>query len=161
MQSGDAKALTLRPTQLSSAASAAGSALVAITTGPSANATANASIPPSQREDATFTGGAMAGVGVGVGVPLLITIGVLSWLLFREKRKNSISHKQGRADVVKGSLDHMTAEKASAHEYSSHSAQPLASEVRQIQAVPIAGPLFNAAEMSVESGLQELEARRG
>lgn len=160
MRSSDASALKLRPTQLSSAASAAGSALVAITTGPSPNTTANAPIPTSQREDGTFTGGAITSVGVGIGVPLLITIGVLSWLLLREKKKNSIVHNKGYAHVVKGSFNHMTTEKASTHGYSSHSAQPLASEVTHIHAAPLAGPPLNAAEMSVESGLQELEAKR-
>ncbi|KAM0723776.1 hypothetical protein Q7P37_000766 [Cladosporium fusiforme] len=106
MPSSVANELVLRPAQLTSAVSAAGSTLAAAAT----NTTDSPVTSTSQPDDATFTAGSMAGVGVGIGVPLLIIIGVLSWLLLREKRKNksgAVHYDNSYAAVPQGSPQHM------------------------------------------------------
>lgn len=49
--------------------------------------TASASATPHSRNMTGYTGGQLAGVGVGVGIPLAIAVGVLSYLLVREKKR--------------------------------------------------------------------------
>lgn len=92
MTSSLANELVLRPTQLSSAVTAAGSSFATDPT--PTEVTSNASTSASQPDDSECIAGEMAGVGVGVGVTLLIIIGVLSWLLFREKRRKWARRRQ-------------------------------------------------------------------
>ena len=83
MTSSLANQLFLRPTQLSSAVTAAGSSFASEATPTRANSNSSTSVSQtddnrSQPEDNDYTAGAMAGVGLGVGVPFLIVIGILS-----------------------------------------------------------------------------------
>lgn len=127
--------LILRPTQLSSAASLAGSSLVAIPT----NTSSGTPTSTSQADDDTFSAGAMAGVGVGIGVPLLIIIGVLSWLLLLEKKKSKQSAARDSSMYAAGAQGppHFVAQ-SSSHTYAARSPG-------------------NPAEMAVKSDSQELE----
>lgn len=138
-----ANQFVLRPTQLSSAVSAAGSSLVAVST----SAIDSSPTPTSESEDDTdtYTAGAMAGVGVGIGVPLLIVIGVLTWLLLREKKKNrpGIAHDGSNYSTLgQGSPQPLATEHMPSHMYASLSVQP-----------PV-----STAEMAVKTASQELEA---
>lgn len=73
--------LHLRAAQLSSAMSAARTSLpIASSTIACGNTTSSTASPSAS--------GQLAGVGVGVGVPLLAIIGVLTWMLIRERKKS-------------------------------------------------------------------------
>lgn len=131
--------LILRPTQLSSAASLAGSSLVAIPTNTSSDTPTSTPQADDEADDDTFSAGAMAGVGVGIGVPLLIVIGVLSWLLLLEKKKSKQSAARDSSMYAAGAQGppHFVAQ-SSSHTYAARSPG-------------------NPAEMAVKSDSQELE----
>lgn len=143
MTSSLANELVLRPTQLSSAVTAAGSSFATDPT--PTEATSNASTSASQPDDSEYTAGEMAGVGVGVGVPLLIIIGVLSWLLCREKRRSGRGNGNSYAAVAQGSPRPMAKDQAPPHMYNGHAVQSQ----------------MNSAELAVKTTSQELavEAR--
>jgi hypothetical protein len=91
--------------------------------------------------------GAMAGVGVGVGVPLLIIIGVLSWLLLRKKKNAGlrvVHERNGYATKTPGPPHQITTEQASPHGYHNLPVQP-----------PV-----NIAKTSVNTASPEMEAER-
>jgi hypothetical protein len=95
----------------------------------------------------SFNSGAMAGVGVGVGVPLLIIIGVLSWLLLRKKKNaglGAVHERNAYATKAPGPPHQIATEQASPHGYNSLPVQP-----------PV-----NTAKTSVNTTSPEMEAER-
>ena len=147
MTSSLANQLLLRPTQLSSAVTAAGSSFASEATPTQANSNSSTSVSQtdgdrSHPDDNDYTAGAMAGVGVGFGVPLLIVIGVLSWLLFREKRRQGRMTNNSYVAVASESPFLGARDQAASHMYAG---------------VPVHSTV-HTAEMAVKTATQELAA---
>jgi hypothetical protein len=145
-----ANQILLRPTQLSSAATAAGSNFASEATPTQANSNSSTSANQtdngrSHPDDNEYTAGAMAGVGVGVGVPFPIVVCVLSWLLFREKRRQGRANGKSYTGVTQGSPFLGARDQAASYMYA---ATPVHSTI-------------HTAEMAVKTATQELavEAR--
>lgn len=91
----NAGGMVLKSAQLTSAMEAAGIDTVSESAIPSSSTvavvtmTATASVTPTPLVS-SYTAGQMVGVGAGVGIPLLLAIGILTFLLVREKKSQEV-----------------------------------------------------------------------